>query len=203
MTKIRGNGTKEVACTVTIVKIYRGPYPHLRNTSSSFRTVIIWEQSIELWSTDLEALEVVPVAAIFINMAGVLIVIMNGSGALFAPRGKIWLGRSHCFIAAFGITVVFVLPRRRPDVPVLPACAIETLIFSMIGLFGARTCAILTSYPLMVGLMGFIVMPVSWGLLTLAPRHTSPTNVSLFMLLWMILGPFWVWMGTGSAQAQP
>ena len=49
----------------------------------------------------------------------------------------------------------------------------------------------------MIGLMGFIVMPVLWGLLTLAPRHTSPTNVSLFMLLEMVLGPFWVWMGTG------
>lgn len=49
----------------------------------------------------------------------------------------------------------------------------------------------------MIGLMGFIVMPVSWGLLTLAPRQTSPTNVSLFMLLEMVPGPFWVWMGTG------
>ena len=100
-------------------------------------------------------------------------------------------------IAAFGIIVVFVLTRRRPDVPVLPACAIGTLISGMIGLFGAPPGTILTGDPLMIGLMGFIVMPVSWGLLTLAPRHTSPTNVSLFMLLEMVLGPFWVWMGTG------
>jgi len=46
-------------------------------------------------------------------------------------------------------------------------------------------------------LMGLIVMPVSWALLALAPRHTSPTNVSLFMLLEMVLGPFWVWLGVG------
>ena len=91
----------------------------------------------------------------------------------------------------------FVLSRRRPDVPVLPACAIGTLIFGMIGLFGSRTRTILTRDPLMIGLMGFIVMPVSWGLLTLAPRHTSPTNVSLFMLLEMVLEPFWVWIGPG------
>jgi len=46
-------------------------------------------------------------------------------------------------------------------------------------------------------LMGLVVMPLSWALLTLAPRYTSPTNVSLFMLLEMVLGPFWVWVGVG------
>ena len=82
----------------------------------------------------------------------------------------------------------------KPDV--FWSCRI-TLISGMIGLFGAPPGTILTGDPLMIGLMGFVVMPVSWGLLTLAPRHTSPTNVSLFMLLEMVLGPFWVWMGTG------
>ena len=136
-------------------------------------------------------------ATIFLSMAGVLIVIMNGKGALSAPTGNVWLGGGLGFTAAFGIAVVFVMTRRHPDVPVLPACAIGTLISGMIGLFGAPPGTILTGDPLMIGLMGFIVMPVSWGLLTLAPRHTSPTNVSLFMLLEMVLGPFWVWMGTG------
>ena len=142
-------------------------------------------------------MEVTPGAAIFLKIAGVLIVIMNGKGALSAPTGNIWLGGGLGFTAAFGIAVVFVITRRHPDVPVLPACAIGTLISGMIGLFGAPPGTILTGDPLMIGLMGFIVMPVSWGLLTLAPRHTSPTNVSLFMLLEMVLGPFWVWMGTG------
>ena len=49
----------------------------------------------------------------------------------------------------------------------------------------------------MIGLIGFIVIPVLWDLLTLVPRHTSPTNFRLFMLLEIVLGPFWVWMGTG------
>ena len=101
-----------------------------------------------------------PGAAIFLNRAGVLIVIMNGKGALSTPRGTIWLCGGLFFIAAFGIIAVFVLTRRRPDVPVLPACAIGTLIFGMIGLFGSRTRTILTRDPLMIGLMGFIVMPV-------------------------------------------
>ena len=101
------------------------------------------------------------------------------------------------FIEAVGIAVVFVSTRRRPDVPVLPGFAIGTLISGLIGLFGARPGTILTSDPLMIGLMRFIVMPPSWGLPTLAPRHTSLTNVSLFMLLEMVLVPFWFWMGAG------
>ncbi len=92
MTKIRSNGTREVVCAVAIVKVYRRPYPHHGNTSSCSRTLIVWKQSLESRSTDLEALEAVPGAAIFLNMAGVIIVIMNGKGALSAPRGNIWLG---------------------------------------------------------------------------------------------------------------
>ncbi|MBR52446.1 hypothetical protein CMK19_01585 [Candidatus Poribacteria bacterium] len=40
-------------------------------------------------------------------------------------------------------------------------------------------------------------MPTALICLAFAPRYTSATNVSLLVLLEMILGPFWVWMGTG------
>ena len=135
--------------------------------------------------------------AIFLSMVGVLVVIMNGESALSAPTGNVWLGGGLGFSAAFGIAVVFVTTRRHPDVPVVPACAIGTLISGLLGYLGAAPGAIMTGDPLMIGLMGLIVMPVSWALLSMAPRHTSPTNVSLFMLLEMVLGPFWVWLGTG------
>ena len=92
MTKIRGNGTREVVCAVTIVKNIPETLPTPWKHKLLFRTLIIWEQSLEQRSTDLEALEAVPGAAIFLNMAGVIIVIMNGKGALSAPRGNIWLG---------------------------------------------------------------------------------------------------------------
>ena len=45
--------------------------------------------------------------------------------------------------------------------------------------------------------MCLLVMPLAWCLLPLAPRYTAPTNVSLLMLLEKVLGPFWVWLGTG------
>ena len=57
MTKIRRNSTREVVRAVTIVKIYRRPYPHHGNTSSCSRTLIVWKQSLEPRPTGLEALE--------------------------------------------------------------------------------------------------------------------------------------------------
>ena len=53
MTKIRGNSAREVVRAVTIVKVYRRPYPHHGNTSSCSRTLIVWKQSLEPLSTDL------------------------------------------------------------------------------------------------------------------------------------------------------
>ena len=57
MTKISGDSAREVVRAVTIVKVYRRPYPHHGNTSSCSRTLIVWKQSLEPRSTDLEALE--------------------------------------------------------------------------------------------------------------------------------------------------
>ena len=87
--------------------------------------------------------------------------------------------------------------------PVLPATGIGAIISGLIGLALAPAGAIMTGNLIAIGLMGLFVMPVSWGLLTLAPRHTSPTIVSLFMLLEMVLAPFWVWLGTGERPSLP
>ena len=45
--------------------------------------------------------------------------------------------------------------------------------------------------------MGLIILPVSFTCLNLAPRYTSAAIVSLLMLLEMVIGPFWVWLGVG------
>ena len=141
--------------------------------------------------------------AIALSMIGVLIVIMNGDGALQAPEGNVWLGGFLGFLAALGIAVVFVTTRRHPDVPVMPATGIGAILSGLVGLAMAPVGAIMTGNALAIGLMGLIIMPISWGLLTLAPRHTSPTIVSLFMLLEMVLAPFWVWLGTGERPSLP
>ncbi|MDA9639554.1 DMT family transporter [SAR116 cluster bacterium] len=141
--------------------------------------------------------------AIAATMLGVLIVIFNGQGALLAPTGNVWLGGGLGVLAALGIASVFVVSRRHHDAPVLLACGIGILLSGVFGYIGAPVGGISGGNMLPILLMGLFVMPVSWGLLALAPRHTSPTNVSLFMLLEMVLGPFWVWIGTGERPNLP
>ena len=126
-----------------------------------------------------------------------LIVIFNGDGAQQAPQGNVWLGGGLGVLSAFGIAVMFVVTRRHPETPVLLACATGILLSGAFALFGAPAGDLVPGNWVPVILMGLVIMPLSWALLTLAPRYTSPTNVSLFMLLEMVLGPFWVWVGVG------
>ena len=45
--------------------------------------------------------------------------------------------------------------------------------------------------------MGILILPVSFGLISIAPRYTTSAIVSLIMLLEMVMGPFWVWIAIG------
>ena len=43
-------------------------------------------------------------------------------------------------------------------------------------------------------LLGGLLLPVSFALITLAPRYLSAPEVSLILLVETILGPIWVWL---------
>ncbi len=43
-------------------------------------------------------------------------------------------------------------------------------------------------------ILGCIIMPISFGLITLGPRYITAAEVSLLMLGETVLGPIWVWM---------
>jgi len=135
--------------------------------------------------------------AIAMTLLGVLIVIFNGEGAVAAPDGSVFLGGSLGVMTAFCIAVVFVVTRRHPETPVLLAVSCGTILSGLIGLSGTSFEAMTAGTMWPVFLQGLVVMPLAWCLLSLAPRYTTPTNVSLLMLLEMVLGPFWVWLGTG------
>ncbi|MAH83729.1 MAG: hypothetical protein CBB68_05120 [Rhodospirillaceae bacterium TMED8] len=135
--------------------------------------------------------------AIIFTMAGVLTVIFNGETAVAAPTGNVFLGSFLGFMTAFCMAVVFVITHRYPHTPVLLAISLGTLSTGLIGFLGTNIDEMMNGSLWVILVMGLIVMPLALSLLTLAPRYTSPTNVSLLMLLEMVLGPFWVWLGTG------
>jgi len=68
------------------------------------------------------------------------------------------------------------------------------------GIFGFILSAensIFTAPTWTIVSMGILILPVSFGLISIAPRYTTSAIVSLIMLLEMVIGPFWVWIAIG------
>jgi len=47
---------------------------------------------------------------------------------------------------------------------------------------------------LLLLLLGGVVLPISFTMITLGPRYLPAPEVSLILLVETILGPIWVWM---------
>ncbi len=135
--------------------------------------------------------------AIFAAMAGVVVVAMDGGNAIGSPPGSVILGAGFGVITAMGLALTFTMARKYPALGILPAAAIGAMISGCIGLYLSDFNS-LTSAPLWSVLtMGLVILPLSFTCLTLAPRYASAAIVSLLMLLEMVIGPFWVWLGVG------
>ena len=135
--------------------------------------------------------------AIFTAMAGVGIVVADGSNAIGQPGGSVMLGALYGVLTAIGLAVTFTFARKYPWLAILPAAAFGAFISGMIGLFLAEQDKIFEVPLWTVLTMGLVLLPVSFTCLNLAPRYTSAAVVSLVMLLEMVVGPFWVWIGIG------
>jgi len=48
-----------------------------------------------------------------------------------------------------------------------------------------------------LAISGFLVLPLGFGFLAVAPRYISGAEVALITLLETVLGPLWVWMALG------
>ena len=136
-------------------------------------------------------------AAIFTAMAGVGLVVVNGSNAIGQPSGSVILGALYGVLTAIGLAVTFTFARKYPWLAILPAAAFGALISGMIGLSMAEHSKIFDVQLWTVLTMGLVLLPISFTCLNLAPRYTSAAVVSLLMLLEMVVGPFWVWLGIG------
>ena len=107
------------------------------------------------------------------------------------------LGALYGVLTAIGLAVTFTFARKYPWLAILPAAAFGAFISGMIGLSLAEQDKIFDVPLWTVLTMGLVLLPVSFTCLNLAPRYTSAAVVSLVMLLEMVIGPFWVWLGIG------
>jgi drug/metabolite transporter (DMT)-like permease len=134
---------------------------------------------------------------IFAAMIGVAVVVSDGHNAIGHPQGSIVLGAVYGCITAIGLALAFTMVRKYHDIEVIPAAAIGSLLSGIIGFSLSVDGSIFVAPIWTVFTMGVVILPFSFALLIIAPRYTTSAIVSLVMLLEMVIGPFWVWIGIG------
>ena len=144
-----------------------------------------------------ESQDILGWATIIFAMIGVYIVVGDGSNAVGQPNGSSILGAIYGAITAFGLALTFTLARKYKELGIVPAAALGSLMSGFVGFWFSSFDNIFVAPIWTLLAMGVIILPISFACLSLAPRYTSSAIVSLVMLLEMVIGPFWVWLGIG------
>lgn len=129
-----------------------------------------------------------------------------GLAVLSSPEGGEALSGGAALGALMGLGVAalmalsFVLIRRDHAVPILACIGLGALLSGLLGLVMSPPEALHAGAAWAIALSGAVVLPLSFFALSLATRHTAAATVSLLLLLETVLGPVWVWLGTGEAM---
>lgn len=87
-----------------------------------------------------------------------------------------------------------VLARFKKDIDLVPSVIVGSLLIALYAVLSAPISAIDSTQMTYLAILGFLVIPLAFAILTIAPRFTSSAEVQLVFLLESILGPFWVWV---------
>lgn len=127
-------------------------------------------------------------AAIAAGLFGVAIVVGDGL------RTGTSLGDFFAFVTAVSLAVTFIIIRRYKHVNMVPAAALGAFLAALAVAPMANPVSILDGRWGLMLLLGFVIIPISFGLITLGPRTVPAPEVALLMLLETVLGPLWVWL---------
>ena len=127
-------------------------------------------------------------AAIITGMTGVGIVVSHGFQA------ETWLGDIFAFITALALAAMFIIIRHHKHVNMIPAAALGAALSAIIAAPFADPMSVAPGNWGLLLLLCFVVLPLSFGLITLGPRTVPAPEVALLLLLETALGPLWVWL---------
>ncbi len=77
----------------------------------------------------------------------------------------------------------------------IPANVLGNLsVVLIVLLLGAQPLAVTTAEAGLLLLLGGVILPISFAMITLSPRYLRAPEVSLILLIETVLGPIWVWL---------
>jgi len=106
----------------------------------------------------------------------------NLSGDLFALACAITTGCSA------------VLARYKKDIDLVPSIIFGSILVALYALVQSPGLVVNTTQFIYLAIIGFVLVPIAFVALTIAPRLASSAEVQLVFLLEAILGPMWVWL---------
>ncbi len=131
--------------------------------------------------------------AIAFTLVGIALLVSDdlGSGSIYGD------------LAAFGCAICigasFTIARHGRAVSMVPAMALTGALTAIVAL--PLSLLLETDSLALAGtqlgytlIMGLVVVPISFNLITLGPRYLPAAEVGLLMLLETVLGPLWVWL---------
>ena len=87
-----------------------------------------------------------------------------------------------------------VLVRYRKHIDLVPSVILGSAMTAIYALLQSPELAISLTQFVYVGIIGLILVPFAFTVLTIAPRYANSAEVQLVYLLESILGPLWVWL---------
>ena len=129
--------------------------------------------------------------AIAVTLAGIAAIFGDGLG-----RGDA-LGNLSAVAAAACWSGMLVVFRRYPETNIGLAIAGGGYLVAALALLMAPTLAVSAADALWLGLLGLVVLPISFNLISQGPRYLPAAEVSLIVLLEAVIGPFWAWAFIG------
>jgi drug/metabolite transporter (DMT)-like permease len=130
------------------------------------------------------------------RLLGVIVVAIVGIAVMVSGSlgGGTLLGDLAGLGAAAGLGGSFVVIGRNQDRSMVPAMGLGGLFASLAALPWADPMSASASDFRYLAISGFLVLPLGFGLLAVAPRYIPGPEVALITLLETVLGPLWVWL---------
>ncbi len=125
-----------------------------------------------------------------------ILVSVGGIGILFVGNltSGSRAGDFFAFCSALSIASQITTVRLARTVDMVPSLGISGLMIAVIVLpFAAPLQVTAESFSILT-LNALIILPLSFGLITIGPRYISAAEVSLIMLLETFIGPVWAWL---------
>ncbi len=87
-----------------------------------------------------------------------------------------------------------VLVRYKKEIDLVPSIIVGSILMALFAYSQSPELMISATQVVYVSIIGFVLVPFAFVILTIAPRFVSSAEVQLVYLLEAILGPLWVWL---------